>query len=220
MINSVYTSTYDNQLTWRPLTQHQCSTSWVQPQHPSTSEATFPSQHVSKEFNWIVIEVKDEFMSTYLSVFVVMSAAVIPWYTSVSFHTGFKVFFNVFVRSLFAWGDKRESMKISHWKWVPEIRGLKIMWAWMCVPLKGVKEVVGKHNFPLSLGKSCTSAVDFLKDSHLALSPPDHLSSLKWPAKDPKTCTASKTQHSSQLGHTTIPHEKLMPPGEEIPMSS
>lgn len=45
-------------------------------------------------------------VSTYLSVFVVMSAAVMPWYTSVSFHTGFKVFFSVLVRSLFAWGDR------------------------------------------------------------------------------------------------------------------
>lgn len=37
-----------------------------------------------------------------------MSAAVMPWYTSVSFHTGFNVFFSVFVRSLFAWGSKEE----------------------------------------------------------------------------------------------------------------
>lgn len=46
--------------------------------------------------------------STYLSVLVVISAAVMPWYTSVSFHTGFNVFFKVFVRSLLAWGDEEE----------------------------------------------------------------------------------------------------------------
>ena len=38
----------------------------------------------------------------YLSVLVVMSAAVMPWYMRVSLHTGFRVFFKVFVLSLLA----------------------------------------------------------------------------------------------------------------------
>lgn len=51
---------------------------------------------------------------TYLSVLVVMSAAVMPWYTSVSFHTGFNVFFRVLVRSLFACDGTEAEIKM---KW-------------------------------------------------------------------------------------------------------
>lgn len=44
----------------------------------------------------------------YRSVLRCMSSSVIPWYTRVSFHTGFRVPFRVLVRSLLDWGKRGE----------------------------------------------------------------------------------------------------------------
>lgn len=54
-----------------------------------------------------------------------MSAAVMPWYTSVSFHTGFSVFFRVLVRSLFACSEMEAEIEIR--------RGVEGRWCCVCV---------------------------------------------------------------------------------------